>query len=143
MPSQDPEQSRRAAEPLPSLSPKELIRNLGLEEAAQPEEELSDEAKENRLRAAKEISLIFELHNSRAFEWFEKEFIDKPYWEARRKLMGWVSDFKPGELEKTQVTYAALKQVKVGMLEREIAHREQINPNDEQIAILREKLALL
>lgn len=140
---QDPEPSRRAAEPLQSLSPKELIRSLGLKEATQPEgEELSPEAKENRLHAAKEISLIFELRNNRAFEWFEHEFIDKPYWEARRGLMN-VAEADRGDLPRIQTTYAALKQVKIGMLEREIAHREQINPNDEQIAILRERLALL
>lgn len=142
MPNQDPEQSRRAAEPLPSLSSKELIRSLGLEEAAQPEE-VSEEAVANRQHAATEISMIFELHNSRSFEWFEHEFIDKPYWEARRKLMTVGHSIELGELSRIQITYAALKQVKVGMLEREISHREQINQNDEQIAILRERLSLL
>jgi hypothetical protein len=46
-------------------------------------------------------------------------------------------------LEGVQATYSALREVKVGMLEREIAHRELLNPRDEEIPRLRERLSRL
>jgi hypothetical protein len=97
----------------------------------------SEAAHENRLRAAAEISSIFELKANRDFQWFVREFIDKGYDEAFRKLRMPNARMEGETLESVQMTYAALREVKVGMLEREIAHRELLNPRDEEIPRLR------
>jgi hypothetical protein len=134
------DQSQRPAEPLPTVEPRTLIRNLqGAERVATT----SVDAEANRLRAAAEIAAIFELNENRTFQWFIREFIDKPYQEAFRKLRLPNARMEGESLEGVQMTYSAMREVKVGMLEREIAHRELLNPNDEEIPRLRQKLSLL
>ena len=135
--------SQRAAEPLQPVAPSVALKRLSLAEmeGTEPDPNESDEAVSNRQRAAAEISMIFELKDSVAFQWFEREFIDAAYSRAFEALRS--PHVKPEELPKLQTTYLALREVKAGMIEREIAHRELIDPHDEQVTELREKLARL
>jgi hypothetical protein len=134
------DQSQKAAEPLQRVEPAEFIRRLSVELATQPSED-SETAKANRARAGNEISMIFELNSSRAFAWFESEFIDKPFREASEKLRNEFTT--PSDLPLVKMTYDALKKVKVGVLERHLAHLMQLNPSDAEIPKLRERLSLL
>jgi hypothetical protein len=132
------DQAQRAAEPLTPVSPASLIRSLKT-----PEEEASEspEAIENRQRAATEIAMIFELKDSRAFQWFVEQFLDSEYGKAFEALRSPYT--KHHEIADVQKQYVVLRKVKVGMLEREIAHREQLDPGDEMLPVLRSKLAQL
>lgn len=103
----------------------------------------SEAAEENRRRAAAEISTIFELNGDRNFQWFIREFIDGPYTKAFDALRSQTMRMEGETLETVQARYVALREVKVGMLEREIAHRELIDPRDEEISRLRERLSRL
>src|SRR5882724_3796709 len=118
------EQSHKAAEPIHVVSPADLVRQLSNPEADPAQ---SEEAKDNRKRAAVEITMIFELKESSAFKWFEREFIDKPYQEAFDKLRDPKMREKEESFESIQTAYVALRAIKVGMLEREVAHREQMD----------------
>jgi hypothetical protein len=102
-------------------------------------EPASNEALENQTRARGEIASIFELKDNRAFQWFETEFIDKPYQEAFEALRSPYT--KAADLAVVQLTYVTLRKIKVGLIEREIAHREQLDPNDALIPQLRERLS--
>src|SRR6266404_2278410 len=132
--------SQKAAEPIDVVSPADLVRQLSNPEADPAE---SEEAKDNSKRAVAEISMIFELKESTAFKWFEREFIDRPYQEAFDKLRDPRQRQKDESLESIQTAYVALRAIKVGMLEREIVHREQIDPNDVEIKRLNAKLRSL
>jgi hypothetical protein len=129
--------AQKPAEPIKKVEPADLVRQLSVE----PDPAESPEAKENRARAAAEISMIFELKDSAAYKWFEREFIDGPYRRAFDELRS--PHVKQEDLPKLQTTYVALRAIKVGMLEREIAHREQIDPSDVEIARLRDELSRL
>lgn len=132
--------SQKAAEPLKPVKPAQLIRTMIGNEA---EPAKSAEALDNRKRAADELTMIFELRGSAAFRWFQKEFIDARYQETFDALRDPAMRL-PGEtLECVQARYLALRKVKAGILEREIAHRELISPTDTEIAVLREELARL
>jgi hypothetical protein len=131
--------SQRPAEPLQPVDARTLIRNL---QGAEPIDD-SPEAENNRMRAAAEISAIFELNKDRNFQWFMREFIDRPYNAAFDALRNPLMRQKDDTLEVIQAKYVALREVKVGMLEREIAHRELLNPRDEEIPRLRERLSRL
>jgi hypothetical protein len=131
--------SQRPAEPLQPVDARTLIRNL---QGAEPIDD-SPEAENNRMRAAAEISAIFELNKDRNFQWFMREFIDRPYNAAFDALRNPLMRQKDDTLEVIQAKYVALRDVKVGMLEREIAHRELLNPRDEEIPRLRERLSRL
>lgn len=128
--------SQKAVEPLEPVEASVLVSRL---RSITPDENKSPEADSNRKQAAAEVSMIFELRDNRAFQWFETEFIDKEYLEAFSKLRS--PHTKPEELHDVQVKYIALRAVKVGLVEREIAHRELMNSNDEQIPRLRERLS--
>lgn len=130
--------SQRAAEPLKPIKTSVALRQLSQEP---PKPSDSPEAKENRLRASAEVSMIFELKDLVAFQWFEKEFIDKAYRNAFDALRS--PHVKPEDLPKLQTTYVALRKVKAGLIEREIAHRELLDPTDDQLATLRETLSRL
>jgi hypothetical protein len=132
--------SQKAAEPLKPVEPKTFVRNLtGAERVVTDDAD----AEANRQRAAAEISAIFELKDNRNFQWFMREFIDRQYGEAFQKLRIPSARMENESLESVQMTYSALREVKVGMLEREIAHRELLNPRDEEIPRLRERLSRL
>lgn len=130
--------SQTAAEPLKSIPMSEILRRFR-EESPMPEEPASREAAENQTRARAEIASIFELKESRAFQWYEKEFIDKSYQEAFDKLRD--SSTKSDELVAVRLVYILMRGIKVGLIEREIAHRETLDPADEEIKRLREKLS--
>lgn len=130
------EQSHTSAEPLAQISVPALIRALDQQGPAS-----SPEAEDNRKRAAAEITMIFELKESRAFRWYEKEFVDKLYRAAFEALRS--PHTKADDLSALRTTYLALRGVKAGLIEREIAHREQISPGDPEISVLREQLAAL
>lgn len=119
------DQSQRAAEPTPRVNPNTLVGRLKGAERVQDNDEA---AAENRARAAAEISMIFELKDSTAFKWFEEEFIDKPYRASFDALRDPSTPIE--ELPTVRARYAALKAVKIGIIEREIAHRDQLDPND-------------
>ncbi len=136
--------SQKPAEPLQPVKPSVALKRLAIDEAAKEiESSEQPEAIENRQRAAAEISMIFELKDSSPFNWFMREFVDKPYQEAFDKLRDPRLLRKDESLEIIQQRYVALRAVRVGMIEREIAHREQIDPNDEQISELRRLLSSL
>jgi hypothetical protein len=131
------DQSQRPAEPIQQISPGELSRRL-----KEPGLEIADSgtAKENRENAAAEISSIFQLQGDPNFQWFVKTFIDPEYDKAFAALRN-PAVRQPGEtLELVQARYVALREVKVGMMERELAHRELLDPNDQQIAKLRQEI---
>lgn len=132
------DQSQIAAEPLKSVSPTQFIKEF-VNPETQPDPN-SPEAVENRARAAQEISMIFELKDLVSFKWFIAEFIDKPYRAAFDALRDPRLRQDNETLENIQQRYVALRAVRVGMLEREIAHREQITPNDSFLHALREQL---
>jgi hypothetical protein len=137
------DQSQKAAEPLKPVPTATLVRVLNSPEADPGSAQDSPEAQDNRQRASNEISMIFELKDSRAFQWFMREFIESAYQQAFDELRNPALRQKDVKLEDVQTRYVALRQVRVGMVEREIAHREQLDPNDEEIKRLREKLASL
>lgn len=129
--------SQKAAEPIKQLSVAELA-SMG--KAAERVKE-SATAQENRQLAAQELAMIFELKENRPYKWFEAEFIDKPFQEAREKLRS--PETKPEELPVAHQRYLALKEVKAGMLEREIGWRKALDRTDSEIARLQMKLDAL
>lgn len=124
------------AAPTAEMSPGALIENL---RAGEPVVEGT--VRDNRANAARELEMIEELLASRAFQWFETEFIDKPYAASFEALRSKFT--KPEDLASVQQTYVALREIKSGCAERELAHRELISPTDPVIAVLRSKLAAL
>jgi hypothetical protein len=137
----EPEQldpSQRAAVPLKPMSPGELLHKLKAPETHNP---TTPEGKKNKARASAEMASIIDLQGSRAFEWFFDEFIEKPY---RLAFDRYRSPSTPEEqLVTARADYLALRTLRVGMLEREIAHRRQLDKNDLQISVLEEKLRAL
>lgn len=131
------DQSQRAHEPTAPLGAAELLARLTKE--AEPKENDSEEAIWNRQRAAAETAMIFELKDSRAFNWFFEEFVVKPYAEAFEALR----DVHTEDLTKARTEYLALKKARIGLIEREIIHRQQLDVDDPEIARLREKLSVL
>lgn len=121
--------SQRAAEPLPSLNAAEVLRKIEADKSKNPDDQA------NRILAAMELAMIEELLGLAAFRWFEAEFIDKPYRIAFDNLRS-----QGGEAFQS---YKALKEVKGGMIQREITQRETVSPDDPRITYLREKLRSL
>lgn len=128
--------SQKAAEPLKPVKPADLARTVNAKQEA-----VSPEEKDNRENAANEVSMIFELNSSVAFRWFEAEFIDRPFRDAFEALR--TPGIKAEDLPAIQQKYMSLRAVKVGIIEREISHRDLLDPNDSMIPVLREKLARL
>lgn len=131
--------SQRAAEPIKMVKASDLVRTLKPAVGAAPE--LSPQAQKNRDRAAAEIAMIFELRDARAFQWFMAEFFDKPFNEASEAYRS--SDTPEEDLPKVRARYLALKAVKAGIIEREIAHRRMMDPSDAEIFRLEQRLAQL
>lgn len=131
--------SHRPAEALRSVSPAQLINQAKLAKVAP--EELSAEALENLKKAKEELSKISELKESRAFQWFETEFIEKAYSEAKRIFHDKTTPVET--LVAARVEYLTLRALKMDWLEREIAHRELLDPGSETTAYLRDRLSLL
>jgi hypothetical protein len=134
---EDLDQSQRPAEPIQQISPGELSRRL-----KEPGMEVADTvtARENREHAASEISSIFALQGNPDFQWFVREFIDPEYDKAFAALRN-PAVRQPGEtLELVQARYVALREVKVGMMERELAHRQLLDPNDQEVLRLRKEI---
>ncbi len=123
------------ATPLNQLSARDLIARLKPEDFV----ELSPEAQENRARAADELSSIYELRQSGAFQWFMAAFIDGPHRDALETL----KNPHTADLVNARTRYLALREIKVALLEREIQHRELMTPADEEIPRLREQLTQL
>lgn len=98
-------------------------------------------AEENLKNAADQLAMIIELRNLPAFQWFEESFITKPYRDARAKLLGPLAPDEDLSLIKSR--FEGLQHVARGVLERELAHRQKIDPRDPEIARLREKLAAM
>jgi len=134
--------SQKPAEPLPPVNPVTVLKRRALDEI-EPEPGEQPEAIDNKQRAANEVAMIFELKDSRAFQWFEKEFIDKPYKEAFDLLRNPKLRQEGVTLLDVQAAYVVLRAVKTGVIEREIVHRETIDPGDEMIPVLRQKLDTL
>ena len=133
--------AQRPAEPLPPVKPSVALKRMAMDEAAvEPAPEQSPEAIDNSTRAKAEIATIFELKDSGAFNWFFSEFVEKPYQDAFNKLRDPRLRQKDETLENIQQRYIALREVRIGMLEREIAHREQLDDDDGQIYDLRRLL---
>lgn len=128
-----PDQSQKAAIPTTRISVAELVRGLS---GGPRSNSLAKE--ENQKRAADQLSMIEELQKSSAFKWFFAEFVDKPYRDAFEKLRSPYTEF--ADLPKVQTTYTALAAVRRGLLEREIVHREQLQPDDPALPALRDKL---
>lgn len=131
------DQSQKPAEPIETISPGELSRRM-----KQPGLEVADTGTqaENREHAAAEISSIFKLKDDSDFQWFVKQFIDPEYDKAFLALRN-PAMRQPGEtLELVQARYVALREVKVGMLERELSHRSLLDPNDQEVLRLRKEI---
>jgi hypothetical protein len=135
---EDLDQSQRPAEPIQSITPGELSRRMrepGLEVA-----EISEDAQANRDHASQEISSIFRLQGDPDFQWFMREFVNPEYDKAFAALRN-PAMRQPGEsLELVQARYLALREVKIGMLERELGHRELLDPNDQEVFRLRQEI---
>lgn len=131
---QNLDQSQKPHEPTPTRS----LRDIGRVELVTDD---SDAAKENRERAGRELAMIEELKANTAFRWFMAEFIDTPFkasFDAFRDETVEDADFWT-----VRRTYNALRKVKAAIIEREIAHREQISENDPDVKVLRAQLAAL
>jgi hypothetical protein len=138
--------SQRPAVPVKPVEAGELLRQLRTDRDAFLEavpEETANAIKNNREHAQQEISMIFELNESQAFRWFMEEFVIPEYDRVFGQLRGIGEPPKPEDLPAIQVRYATLRGIRIGMLEREIAHRSRLDPNDSEIPRLREKLNLL
>lgn len=100
-------------------------------------------AAENRAIAGEELTSIWELKESKAFQWFESEFIDRPFLLASEKLRG-IIELEPNEtLKQAQTTYRALREVKSAIIERELSWRRLLDANDPEIEKLQMKLGAL
>lgn len=130
------DQSQMPAQPTPEMSARDLVATL-----SEAEPVIEGNAKDNQQHAARELEMITELLSSRAFEWFEAEFIGKPYATAFASLRS--KHTRPEDLPGIQQTYIALREIKAGMIERELAHRELISPADPRNTFLRSKLDAL
>ena len=109
-----------------------------------PEQKPNPVAEENREKAARELGMISELHNNTAFQWFEAEFIDKPYSASLEALKSRRPDNDDGTwLAAQHQAYRVLRSVKASMIEREINWRKKVNPLDSEIPRLQEKLQAL
>lgn len=132
------DQSQRAAEPVTPVKESTLIRSL---KPFPPDQ--SATAQGNRKMAADQLGSISALRKSSDFQWYEREFIDKPFRSVSEKLRG-IIELDPHEtIASVQTTYKALREVKAGLIEREISHRRLLNPNDEEIFRLSEVLDAL
>lgn len=132
--------SQRAAEPIKTVKASDLVRTLKSPAVGAPPQ-LSPQAQQNRDRAAAELSMIFELRDARSFQWFMAEFFDKPFIEASQAYRS--DDTAEEDLSKVRARYMALKAVKAGIIEREIAHRRLMDPSDAEIFRLEQRLAQL
>lgn len=130
------DQSQRPAEPVQKLSAGQFIARTKGAEAVE-----SATAQENRVLAGQELSMIFELNDSRAYQWYEAEFVEKVFQEARDRFLS--PDTLPAEMPDARSRYLALKEVKKGMLEREIGWRTYLDPSDQEIGRLQMKLGAL
>lgn len=120
------------------MSAGELVQKLKQPETANP---VTAEAKRNKERASVEMANILDLQSSRAFEWFFDEFVEKPYRLAFDAFRNPATP--PEQLGAVRDNYLALRTIRVGFLEREIAHRHQLNKSDTEIPQLEEKLRSL
>jgi hypothetical protein len=132
--------SQRPAEPLKTVKAGDLVRTLKQPPVGAAPRLTADEQR-NRDRAAAELSMIFELRDARAFQWFMAEFFDKPFREASEAYRSPTTD--EADMPKVRARYLALKEVKSGILEREINHRRKMDPNDTEIFRLEQQLAQL
>lgn len=140
MESMDPAQ--RAHEPLTPVKPADLIRSLHAEPTLVEENPDAAQAiAENRATAASELAMIFELQNSAAHQWFLEQFVSGPFRDASDALKS--PNTKPEELATVQTRYVTLRPIMAGIIEREIAHRDQLDPTDQEVFRLRDKLATL
>lgn len=132
----------QAATPLPTIPDKRLVQALedGARSSPARPVETSPEQEFNEKAASEELALIFELHDSRAFQWFQRECLDNRY----RAAEGLLKDPHAKEsIEIIRARFFAVREIYIWLLEREIAHRETANSDDAEIVRLREKLALL
>jgi hypothetical protein len=131
------DQSQKAAEPIETISPGELSRRL-----KEPGVEVVDTGTqgENRQHAAGEIASIFRLKGDSDFQWFVTQFIDPEYDKAFAALRNPAMRQKDETLETVQARYMALREVKIGMMERELAHRSLLDPNDQEVFRLRKEI---
>lgn len=131
----------QAATPLRRPSDKSVVKGLETAQSnpSQPVEK-SEAQLENEKTAGEELALIFELSDSRAFQWFKTNCLDEKYREAEGLLK---NEHAKQTIEVIRARYFAVKDIYVWLIEREIAHRETTNPQDAEILRLREKLATL
>ena len=134
---QELDQSQRPAAPIETISPGELSRRL--KEKGTEVAETGTQI-ENRDHAGSEIASIFRLNGDPDFQWFMKQFIDPEYDRAFVALRNPAMREAGDTLEVVQARYVALREVKVGMLERELAHRTLLDPNDQVIPRLRREI---
>lgn len=127
-----PEQSQQPATPTTRISDAALARSIMKKTPGPPAAEANDKL------AADELGMIEELQRSSAFRWFFAEFVEKYYQIAFDELRS--EHVKPEAMSRTQITYWAMKKIRVGILEREITWRAKLDPNDPVLPSLREKL---
>lgn len=97
---------------------------------------------ENRKLAADELTMISELRGMTAFQWFEEEFIMKPYRQARVKVLA--EHLAPGEDPVAiKNRFNGLKAVATSFLEREAHWREKLDKTDPEAKRLRDLLATM
>lgn len=134
--------SQRAAEPTPTGSLGDLRGAERVELANKPGQN-ADTVKANDLRAAAELAMINELKQSAAFQWFEAEFIDKPYAASFDALRAEATTEDDAFWRRINAKYVALREVKSGMIQREIVHLKRISPIEPAIAALTQHLRTL
>jgi hypothetical protein len=99
----------------------------------------SPPAERNELKAKQELGMIAELQASTAFQWFEREFISKPYRASHDALTSPDTE----DLKAVQLRFLVLRELKTALLRREYAMRRMINPEDSELDKLRTLLAAL
>lgn len=134
--------AQRAHEPGRPVKPADLIRTLHADPVLVEENPDAAQAiAENRATASAELAMIFELKESVAHQWFLEQFIAGPFRDASDALKS--ANTKLEELAAVQTRYVTLRPIMAGIIEREIAHRDQLDPNDQEVFRLRERLRLL
>lgn len=128
--------SQKQSEPLKQVSHADFAVRIN-RELGTPD----DATKRNRENAGEALASIWHLRENKHFQWFWKECVEKEYQAAKDRYNE--ENISPENANTFRTQYLQMRRIVRFMLDREIEHRRLINPNDTEIARLREKLRLL
>lgn len=128
------EASPEPASPLNPVSDRAFASALGSEAAKQ---ELSAPEQRNRERAADNLSHVFALRDSSAFDWYLREGLDKKLAEADKALK-----IEAGDVNLLRARWRSLAELRDWLTEAEIHARRKMDPKDPEIQKLGDSLLL-